>query len=259
MDFNISKKAEMAIQLFRDFANNEIKPYVYEMDETEQMNMDIVSKMGKLGMLSIPIPIESGGAGYDYLTNDICVEEIVKISPSVAGVISVHTSLTLTAIYQMGTNGQKSKYLPDLTTGEKIGAFALTEPDSGSDVSNLQTRAILNGNNYVLNGTKIFISNAGFAGTFIVAATTDPSKGNKGISTFIVERGTWGFKIGREEKKMGIRASSTCELIFDNCVIPKENMLDKEGRGLNNCLTFLDSGRITIAALCVGIAPYALT
>jgi len=254
MDFNLSKENEMAIQLFRDFAKNEIKPYVEEMDETEKMNMDIITKMAKLGMFSIPIPLEDGGAGADYLTNAICVEELAKISPAVAGVISVHTSLTLTGIYQMGTDKQKAKYLPGLVSGKTIGAFALTEAGAGSDASGQQTKAELVGDNYVLNGTKIFITNAGFAGIFIVAAMTDKSKGNRGISTFIVERGTPGFIIGKDEKKMGIRASSTCELIFENCVIPKENLFGKEGKGLNNCLGLLDSGRITIAAQCVGIA-----
>ncbi len=259
MDFSLTKEQKLAVQLYREFAEKEVKPYVEEMDETEKLPDGILEKMARAGFFGIPFSREIGGAGADYLVNAMCVEEISKISATVAGIISVHTSLTATGIQQFGTQEQKEKYLPDLVSGRKIGAFALTEPGAGSDASGQQTQAkLVDDEHYVINGTKIFITNSGFASIFIVACMTDKSKGNKGISTFIVEKGTPGFIVGKEEKKCGIRASSTCELIFDNCVIPKENMLGKEGKGLGIMLTLLDGGRVTIAAQAVGIAQGAI-
>lgn len=258
MDFSLAKETELAIKMFREFAEQEIKPFVEEMDETEKMNMDIVHKLGEVGMLGIPFPKEYGGCGSDYMTNAVCVEELSKISATVAGIISVHASLASTGIYQFGTEEQKKKYLPDLLSGKKIGAFSLTEPGAGSDAAGQQTQAVLDGDEYVINGTKIFCTNGGFADTFIIICMTDKSKGNRGISAFIVEKGTPGFIVGKEERKMGLRASSTTELIFENCRVPKENLLGQENKGLKIALTLLDGGRVTIAAQCVGIAQGAI-
>lgn len=258
MDFSLTEEQQAVIEMVKEFSQKEILPYVEEMDETEKLNMGIVEKMAELNMFGIPFPEEIGGAGLDYLTNAMLVEEMSKVSATVAGIISVHTSLTATGIYQVGTEEQKEKYLPDLLSGRKIGAFSLTEPNAGSDSAGQQTVAVKDGDDYVINGTKIFCTNAGIAEIFIVACMTDKSKGNKGISTFIIEKGTPGFVVGKEERKMGIRASSTCELIFDNCRIPATNMLGVEGKGLSLFLSLLDGGRVTIAAQAIGIAQGAI-
>ena len=258
MDFTLSKKHEMARTLFKEFAEKEVKPLAQEVDETEEFPRATVEKMAKLGFLGIPVPKEYGGQGADVLTYIMAVEEMAKVCGTTAVIMSAHTSLCATPILENGTEEQKQKYLVPLAKGEKLGAFALTEPGAGTDASMQQTKAVLDGDHYVLNGSKIFITNAEFADVFIVMAMTDKSKGTKGISAFIVEKDYPGFSVGPHEKKMGIRGSSTCELIFENCIVPKENMLGKEGKGFALAMKTLDGGRIGIAAQALGLAEGAI-
>ena len=258
MDFALSKEQEMARTLFRDFAQNEVKPLAQEVDETEEFPAETVKKMQKLGFLAIPMPKEYGGQGCDTLTYVICVEELSKVCATTGVIVSAHTSLGCDPIKKFGTPEQKEKYLRPLVSGQKLGAFGLTEPGAGTDASGQQTKAVLDGDEYVLNGSKIFITNGKEADTYIIFAMTDKSKGTKGISAFIVEKGTPGFTFGTKEKKMGIRGSSTYELIFTDCRIPKENLLGQEGKGFGIAMTTLDGGRIGIAAQALGIAAGAL-
>ena len=258
MDFALSKEQTMARTLFRDFAEKEIKPYAAELDEEERFPAEALEKLRKYKFMSIPYPKEIGGAGCDTLTYEICLEEISKVCATTATMLSAHTSLGTWPIVKYGTPGQKAKYLPKLCSGEYLGAFALTEPNAGTDSSAQQTKAVLDGDHYVLNGSKIFITNGGYADTYIVFAMTDKSKGNHGISAFIVEKTFPGFSVGKKEKKMGIRGSATCELIFNNCIVPKENLLWQEGRGFVIAMTTLDNGRVGIAAQALGIAEGAL-
>ena len=210
---------------------NEVKPLAEELDEEERFPMETVEKMGKLGMMGIYFPKEYGGAGGDVLSYAMAVEELSKVCGTTGVVLSAHTSLCCAPIFEHGTEEQKKKYLPDLCSGRKIGAFGLTEPNAGTDASGQQTTAVLEGDHYVLNGSKCFITNGNVASTFVVFAMTDKSKGNHGISAFIVEKDFPGFSTGKHEKKMGIRGSSTCDLIFEDCIVPKENLLGKEGKG----------------------------
>ncbi len=258
MDFTLDKQHEMARTLFRDFAQNEVKPLAQEIDETERFPMETVQKLGKYGMMGVPIPREFGGQGCDTLTYVLLVEELSKVCGTTGVIVSAHTSLCADPIYKFGTDEQKAKYLPDLVSGKKVGAFCLTEPGAGTDASGQQTKAVLDGDHYVLNGSKIFITNGGVAETFVVFAMTDKSMGTKGISAFIVEKDFPGFSVGTLEKKMGIRASSTTEIIFQDCIVPKENMLGVEGKGFSLAMKTLDGGRIGIAAQALGIAAGAL-
>ena len=258
MEFGLSKEHLLAQQLYRSFAEKEVKPLAQEVDEEERFPVETIEKMAKYGMLGIPIPKEYGGQGADVLTYIMAVEEMAKVCGTTAVIMSAHTSLCATPILENGTEEQKQKYLVPLAKGEKLGAFALTEPGAGTDASMQQTKAVLDGDHYVLNGSKIFITNAEFADVFIVMAMTDKSKGTKGISAFIVEKDYPGFSVGPHEKKMGIRGSSTCELIFENCIVPKENMLGKEGKGFALAMKTLDGGRIGIAAQALGLAEGAL-
>ena len=253
MDFHLSKEQEMLRKMYRDFAQNEVKPLAEEVDEQERFPEETVRKMAKLGMMGIYFPKEYGGAGADTLAYAMCVEELAKVCGTTAVIVSAHTSLCCAPIYENGTEEQKKKYLPKLCSGEWIGAFGLTEPNAGTDASGQQTTAVLEGDHYVLNGSKIFITNAGYANVFIVFAMTDPKAGNHGISAFIVERDFPGFSIGKHEKKMGIRGSSTCELIMEDCIVPKENLLGKEGKGFKIAMKTLDGGRIGIAAQALGL------
>jgi butyryl-CoA dehydrogenase len=214
--------------------------------------------MAKLGMMGIPFPKELGGAGGDYLTYVMAVEELGRVCGTTSIILSAHTSLCCDPIYRFGTTEQKEKYLKPLARGEKLGAFALTEPNAGSDAGNQQTVARLDGDFYILNGSKIFITNGGTADVFIIFAMTDKSKGTRGISAFIVEKGFDGFKIGKVEEKMGIRGSSTTELIFEDCKVPKENLLGSEGMGFKIALQTLDGGRIGVGAQALGIAQGAI-
>ena len=258
MDFTLSKEHQMARTLFRDFAQNEVKPLAQEVDETEEFPRVTVDKMQKLGFLGIPMPKEYGGQGCDTLTYVMCIEELSKVCATTGVIVSAHTSLGADPIKKFGTPEQKEKFLRPLVSGQKLGAFGLTEPGAGTDASGQQTKAVLDGDEYVLNGSKIFITNGKEADIYIIFAMTDKSKGTKGISAFIVEKGTPGFTFGTKEKKMGIRGSSTYELIFTDCRIPKENLLGQEGKGFSIAMQTLDGGRIGIAAQALGIAAGAL-
>ena len=257
MNFGLTREQELVRQMVREFAVNEVKPIAAEIDETERFPMENVKKMAELGMMGIPFPKEFGGAGGDVLSYIITVEELSKVCGTTGVIVSAHTSLCTSLIYENGTPAQKEKYLVPLAKGEKIGAFGLTEPGAGTDAAGQQTTAVLDGDNYILNGSKIFITNGGVADTFIVFAMTDKSQGTRGISAFIVEKDFPGFSIGKKEEKLGIRASSTTELIFENCIVPKENLIGKEGKGFSIAMKTLDGGRIGIAAQALGIAEGA--
>ena len=257
MNFGLTREQELVRQMVREFAVNEVKPIAAEIDETERFPMENVKKMAELGMMGIPFPKELGGAGGDVLSYIITVEELSKACATHGVIVSAHTSLCASLLYENGTPSQKEKYLIPLAKGDKIGAFGLTDPGAGTDAAGQQTTAVLDGDNYILNGSKIFITNGGVADTFIVFAMTDKKMGTKGISAFIVEKGFPGFSIGKKEDKLGIRASSTTELIFENCVVPKENLIGKEGKGFGIAMKTLDGGRIGIAAQALGIAEGA--
>ena len=258
MDFHLTKEQLMLRKMYREFAENEVKPLAEELDEEERFPMETVEKMGKLGMMGIYFPKEYGGAGGDVLSYAMAVEELAKVCGTTAVIVSAHTSLCCAPIFENGTEEQKQKYLPDLLSGRKIGAFGLTEPNAGTDASGQQTTAVLEGDHYVLNGSKCFITNGTVAETFVVFAMTDKKAGNHGISAFIVEKSFPGFSVGKHEKKMGIRGSSTCDLIFEDCIVPKENLLGKEGQGFKIAMKTLDGGRIGIASQALGIAQGAL-
>ena len=262
MDFTLSKKHEMARALFREFAEKEVKPFAQEVDETEEFPRATVEKMAKTGFLGIPVPKEYGGQGCDILTYAMCVEELSKVCGTTGVIVSAHTSLCCDPILTYGTEEQKQKYLPDLASGKKLGAFGLTEPGAGTDAQGQQTKAVLDGDEYVLNGSKIFITNGKEADIYVIFAVTGivEKKGRKvkEISAFIVEKGTPGFTFGTKEKKMGIRGSSTYELIFTDCRIPKENLLGQLGKGFGIAMHTLDGGRIGIAAQALGIGEGAL-
>ena len=262
MDFGLSKKHEMARSLFKEFAENEVKPLAQEVDETEKFPRATVDKMAKYGFLGIPVPKELGGQGCDILTYAMCVEELSKVCGTTGVIVSAHTSLCVDPILTFGTPEQKAKYVPDLASGKKLGAFGLTEPMAGTDAQGQQTKAVLDGDEWVLNGSKCFITNGKEADVYIVIAVTGKvekrGRTMKEISAFIVEKGTPGFTFGVKEKKMGIRGSSTYELIFTDCRIPKENLLGKQGKGFNIAMHTLDGGRIGIAAQALGLAEGAL-
>ncbi|MGL4453974.1 MAG: acyl-CoA dehydrogenase [Sarcina sp.] len=258
MNFQLTREQELVRQMVREFAINEVKPIAAEIDETERFPMENVKKMAELGMMGIPFAPEFAGAGGDTLSYIIAVEELSKVCGTTGVILSAHTSLCASVIAQFCNPAQKAKYLPDLAKGNKIGAFGLTEPGAGTDAAGQQTTAKLEGDNYILNGSKIFITNGGYAETFIIFAMTDKSQGTRGISAFIVEKDFEGFSIGKKEDKLGIRASSTTELIMENCVVPKENLIGKEGRGFGVAMKTLDGGRIGIAAQALGIAEGAL-
>ena len=257
MDFELTREQQLVQQMVREFAVNEVKPIAAEIDETERFPMENVQKMAKLGMMGIPFSKEVGGAGGDVLSYIIAVEELSKVCATTGVILSAHTSLCASVINEHGTPVQKEKYLADLCSGKKIGAFGLTEPGAGTDAAGQQTVAVLDGDNYILNGSKIFITNGGVADTFIIFAMTDRSKGTRGISAFIVEKEFEGFSIGKKEEKLGIRASSTTELVMSNCIVPKENLIGQEGKGFGIAMKTLDGGRIGIAAQALGIAEGA--
>ncbi len=258
MDFNMKKEHELLKQLYKEFTENEVKPLAAEIDEEERFPAETVEKMKQYGMLGIPFPKELGGQGGDNLAYIMLVEELSKACGTTGVILSAHNSLCCAPIYEFGTKEQKEKYLIPLAKGEKLGAFGLTEPNAGTDASGQQTKAILDGDNYILNGSKIFITNASCAEVFIVFAMTDKSKGTRGISAFIVEKDFEGFSIGKKELKMGIRGSATCELIFENVKVPKENLLGKVGKGFGIAMKTLDGGRIGIAAQALGLAQGAI-
>lgn len=258
MDFSLSKTEMLFLQMIRSFAQNEVQPLAAEIDEEERFPDETVAKMAKLGLFGIPYPVEYGGAGGTNQMYSMAVEELSRVCATTGVIVSAHTSLCLNPIYEFGTEDQRQKYMPKLCSGEWLGAFGLTEPNAGTDAAGQQTTAVLDGDHYVLNGSKIFITNAAKAHVFIVMAMTDRSQGTRGISAFIVERGMKGFSIGKEERKMGIRGSATCELIFEDCIVPKENLLGKEGKGFSIAMQTLDGGRIGIASQALGIAQGAI-
>ena len=263
MDFTLSKKHEMARTLFKEFAEKEVKPLAQDVDENEQFPVETVAKMAKAGFLGIPIPKEYGGQGCDPLCYAMCVEELSKVCGTTGVIVSAHTSLCCDPIQTYGTEEQKQKYLVPLAKGEKLGAFGLTEPGAGTDAQGQQTKAVLDGDEWVLNGSKIFITNGKEADIYVIIAVTGTKEDARGrkkkeISAFIVEKGTPGFTFGTKEKKMGIRGSSTYELIFTDCRIPKENMLGAQGKGFGIAMHTLDGGRIGIAAQALGLGEGAL-
>ena len=262
MDFTLRKEHEMARTLFREFAEKEVKPLAQEVDETEEFPRETARKMAKNGFLGIPVPKEYGGQGCDPLTYVMCVEELSKVCGTTGVIVSAHTSLCCDPIMTFGTEEQKQKYLVPLAKGEKLGAFGLTEPGAGTDAQGQQTKAVADGDDYIINGSKIFITNGKEADVYVIFAVTGTIERRgrkiKEITAFIVEKGTPGFTFGTKEKKMGIRGSSTYELIFTDCRVPKENMLGKLGQGFKIAMHTLDGGRIGIAAQALGIAEGAL-
>lgn len=261
MDFTLSKKHLLAQSLYRSFTENEVKPMAHEVDEKEIFPRETVEKMARCGFMGIPVPKEYGGQGCDVLSYVMCVEELAKACGTTAVILSAHTSLCIDPILTYGTEQQKQNYIPDLAAGRKLGAFALTEPGAGTDAQGQQTKAVLDGEQWVLNGSKCFITNGKEADVYIIIAVTGTvekrGKQSKEISAFIVEKGTPGFSFGTKEKKMGIRGSATYELIFDDCRIPKENLLGMKGKGFGIAMHTLDGGRIGIAAQALGLAEGA--
>ncbi len=245
-------------QMIKDFAENEVKPLAQEVDEEERFPVETVEKMAKMGLMGIIVPKEYGGAGGNYNMYINAVEELSKACGTTGVILSAHMSLCVAPILEFGTEEQKAKYLPDLASGRKIGAFGLTEPNAGTDAGNQQTVAIEKDDHYLLNGNKIFITNAGYAETYVVIAVTGKTPKGPEMSAFIVEKAFEGFSFGKKEKKMGIRGSATCELIFENVKVPKENLLGKRGDGFKIAMKTLDGGRIGIAAQALGIAEGAL-
>jgi len=258
MDFDLNKKQALSLKLFKEFALNEVKPLAAEIDEKERFPLETVQKMASIGMMGIPIPGEFGGSDGDNLIYTMAVEELSKFCGTTGVILSAHTSLACGPLYSFGTDEQKRKYLVPLASGEKLGAFGLTEPNAGSDASMQQTIAVKEGSNYRINGSKIFITNGGYADIFIIFAMTDKTKGTRGISAFILEKGMEGFSIGKTEHKLGIKGSSTTELIFKDVMVPEENLLGQDGKGFKIAMTTLDGGRIGIAAQALGIAQGAL-
>ncbi len=261
MDFSLSKKHLLAQSLYRSFTENEVKPMAHEVDEKEIFPRETVEKMAGCGLMGIPVPKEYGGQGCDVLSYIMCVEELAKACGTTAVILSAHTSLCIDPILTYGTEEQKQKYIPDLAAGRKLGAFALTDPGAGTDAQGQQTKAYLDGEQWVLNGSKCFITNGKEADVYIIIAVTGTvekrGKKSKEISAFIVEKGTPGFSFGTKEKKMGIRGSATYELIFDECKVPKENLLGMKGKGFGIAMHTLDGGRIGIAAQALGLAEGA--
>ncbi|MDM5228139.1 acyl-CoA dehydrogenase [Cytobacillus sp. NJ13] len=258
MNFQLSEEHEMIRKMVRDFARNEVAPTAAERDEEERFDREIFDKMAELGLTGIPWPEEYGGIGSDYLAYCIAVEELSRVCASTGVTLSAHTSLAGWPIFKFGSEEQKQKFLKPMAQGEKIGAYGLTEPGSGSDAGGMRTTARLEGDQYVLNGSKIFITNGGIADIYVVFALTDPASKHKGTTAFIVESGFEGFSVGKKEKKLGIRSSPTTEIIFEECKVPVENVLGNVGEGFKIAMMTLDGGRNGIAAQAVGIAQGAL-
>ena len=257
MNFQLTKEQEFVRKMVREFAVNEVEPIAADIDREHRFPTETVEKMARYGLLGVPFPTEYEGAGGDHISYAITVEELSRVCASTGVICSAHTSLCCWPIFAWGNEEQKAKYLPDLLSGRKLGAFGLTEPGAGTDSAGQQTRAVLDGDEYVLNGSKVFITNGGYAETFVVMAMTDKSKGNRGITAFIVEKGDEGFSIGKTEDKMGICASSTTELVFKDCRIPADRVLGKVGQGFKVAMSTLDGGRIGIASQALGIAQGA--
>jgi butyryl-CoA dehydrogenase len=259
MDFSFPKEYQLFRRMVREFAENEARPLTREIDEQDRVPFETLEKAAKLGLFGVPFPQKYGGCGAGEMGYCILMEELDKVCPSTATIIGAHTGIAAMAIYLDGTEEQKEKYLTPLAKGEKIGAFVLTEADAGSDAAAIKTRAVRDGDYYILNGTKTFNTNGGHADILSVMAVTDPSLGARGgITAFIVEKEFPGFRVGREENKMGIRGSQTAEIIFEDCRVPKENVLGQFGAGFITFMKTLDMGRITIGAACLGGADAVL-
>ncbi|MCX7784893.1 MAG: acyl-CoA dehydrogenase [candidate division WOR-3 bacterium] len=258
MNFELTENQKMIQDMMRKFAKEELEPKAVELDKTGEFPTENIKKLAELGIMGMVVPEEYGGAGFDFVSLAIAVEEISRACASTGVIVAVHNSLVCHSIYTFGTEEQKKRLLPKLASGEKLGAFALTEPNVGSDPASLETTAKLDGDYYILNGSKRFITNAKNADVFIVFATADKSLGYKGICGFIVEKGMSGFSLGKHEDLMGLRATGNCELIFEDCKVPKENLLAEQGKGFKIALGILDVSRIDIGAQAVGIAQAAL-
>lgn len=258
MDFGLNEEQQMIRRMVRDFAENEIRPIAKEMDASEEFPWDVIRKMGTLGLMGLTIPEEYGGAGADTITYAIAVEEVSRMSGSVGITLAAHTSLGLDLIHHFGDEQQKRKYLPSLAAGKGLAAFGLTEPEAGSDAGAIKTTAVLDGDHWVINGQKTFITSGSIADVVIVAAITDRAAGTRGISNLIVEKDSPGFRPGHDEDKMGLRGSITSQLFFEDCRAPKENLLGAPGEGFKQFLITLDGGRISIGAMAVGLAQGAL-
>ena len=257
MDLQLNEEQEMIRKMARDFAQNELAPVAAELDEKGEPPLDILKKMAGLGFMGLAMPEEYGGIDVDSVSYVIAIEEISKVCASTGVILAVHNSLGSHGLVAFGTEEQKQKFLPPLASGAWIATYGLTEPETGSDAASIKTRAVLDGDEYVINGTKQFITSAPFAHLSVIFAVTDPSKGHRGISAFLVEKGTPGFSVGRDENKMGIRAASTCGLVFEDCRVPVANRLGEEGEGFKVAMSSLDAGRVGIAAQALGIAQGA--
>jgi hypothetical protein len=257
VDFQLTDEQLQLQSMVRDFAAREIAPHVHQWDEASQFPLETVKQLGKLGLMGCIFPDEYGGSGYGYIEYVLAIEELSRVDGSVGIIVAAHTSLCTNHIFLAGNEEQRRRYVPRLATAEHIGAWALTEPNSGSDAGSARCTATRKGDRWVLNGTKTFITNGAYADVCVVVAVTDKTIGTRGLSAFIVERGTPGFRAGKKENKLGLRASDTSELIFEDCEIPAENLLGVEGQGFVDAMRILDGGRISIAALGLGMAAGA--
>ncbi|UCZ53055.1 acyl-CoA dehydrogenase [Bacillus shivajii] len=258
MELTFTEEQEMMRKMVRQFAEEQVAKAVPHMEETDEFPKDIIKAMGELGLMGIPIPEKYGGSEMGFTSYILAIHELSRVSATVGVILSVHTSVATNPILYFGTEEQKQRYIPKLATGENLGAFALTEPGSGSDAGSLKTTAEKKGDHYILNGSKVFITNGGEADVYIAFAKTEPEKGSKGISAFIIDKDTPGFSVGAKEKKMGLHGSNTTQLSFDDAKVPAENLLGKEGEGFKIALYNLNAGRIGIAAQALGIAEGAL-
>jgi len=258
MDLELNAEQQMMRKMVRDFAEKEIRPIAKEIDASGQFPWEVIRKMAGLGLLGLPIPEQYGGSGADTLSYAIAVEEVSRVSGSIGITLAAHTSLGLYPLYRFGSEEQKQKYLPGLASGQGLAAFGLTEPEAGSDAAAVKTSAVLDADHWVINGTKTFITSGSIADVVIIAAVTDKSAGARGISNILVEKGTPGFRPGRDEDKMGLKGSVTSQLFFEDCRVPKQNLLGKPGEGYKQFLITLDGGRISIGAMALGLAQGAL-
>jgi len=257
MDFELSEEQLLIRGMVKEFAASEVAPIAAEIDRNHRFPEESIPKLAKLNLLGVPYPEEFGGAGADNVSYVLVIEELARVCASTAAIVSGHTSLGTWPIFEFGTSAQKEKYVTNLASGSMLGAFAITEPGAGTDAAAGKATAVVDGDEYVLNGSKIFITNGGYADVYIVTAMTDLAAGTRGISAFIVEKGAPGFSVGEKEHKMGIKASSTTPLYFSDCRIPKDALLGKEGKGFKIAMAALDGGRIGIAAQALGIAQGA--